>query len=963
MPAFEDMLPQDLPVLEQDLAEASEVERNLPAPAQETALVERMVHRPLPSAMLTRLGRWARLIVKLFFGHVLFERRSQDTLRDANESGTVVYVMKSHSRLDYLYFNHAFLEHGLPLARIANGVSLRPFRRFWSLLTRPFRRARLSPEKEMEALVRHGHSAFLFLERPKQSNDEALAYSQPYLYRLIRAQKRQDDPILVVPLLLVWEKRPEPHRASFLDDIFGTVQAPGFFRKFLHYFQTFWQSFLKFGQPMVQVSSAINLRNFLREYPNADSSDATELLRARLEDFIHRERHVILGPTSPSREDIHREVLHRPELVEHIQALAEAGEDEKALKKQARKQLYEISADTSLLMLKFFSAGLSYVWYRIYEGFEIDEEGLEEVRKAIKSSSVILVPSHKSHIDYLVLSYVFYHYGLMTPHIAAGVNLSFWPLGPIFRRAGAFFIRRSFRGEGLYPVVFQEYLIRLMEERYPIEFFIEGTRSRTGKLIKPKYGMLDMMIRAYAAGRLESVKFVPISVGYEKIIEERSYRRELLGEEKRRESLTDLLKTPKYLTSKKGRLYVEFDEPIDLGEYFAKYGIDRLEPDDEDLDALTVRLAHRIIFDINQITTVSPTALAAAVLLNTPARGVDRQRLLHEVGFLIHFLVRPGRKIRLSGALREALASREEEIDQVRRAAGGDPAPSLRFDPTAHPDALRARHVEAAMGAAVASVMERALGIFEAEGQVVIRQEEDEEFFSLHDEHRLDLAFYRNTLIQHFVPESLLATAILKFDGPRIALDALREETRFLSRLFKYEWIYEERAEFENVFSRTLQDFLENQWLSTEDDEDGTTWIIVAEPSTELTYFRRIVLTFLEAYAIAMNSLDLLQEGRQDKKDLIDHMLQRGRKGYLRGDVIFHESLSKPTFLNALRLLEDWGAVERQIESGRVRETTYFARSGEWPAERYWQLQQRIDGFVYRDWELRNQVSGRRGAP
>ena len=957
-PAYEEMLPDSLPVLQEELSEVSEVEDE--EESRESAeLASRLVDRPLPSAMVTRLGKLLRFLGNLLFAHVLFERRCIDDLRDADDRGTLVYLMESRSRLDYLYFNYAFLKFDLPLARFSNGVSLRPLRWLWSVITRPFRRPP-SRQTQMEALVRHGESAFLFLEKPRHDEQEALAYSQPYLYRLIRLQRRHPDPIYVSPLLLVWEKRPDPRRAGFLDEIFGTVQSPGFFRKFLHYFQTFWQSFLRFGQPMVQVSSAINLQDFLREYPDADSSDASELLRSRLEDFIRRERRVILGPTALAREAIHDEVLQRPELTEKIREVAEKEDvDEEKIRRRAKGQLQEISADPSLLMLKFFNATLSFVWYRIYDGFEIDEEGLEQVRQAARSSSVVLVPSHKSHIDYLVLSYVFYHYGMMTPHIAAGVNLSFWPLGSVFRRAGAFFIRRSFRGEDLYPVVFREYLIRLMEESYPIEFFIEGTRSRTGKLIKPKYGMLDMIVRAFAAGRLESVKLVPISVGYEKIIEERSYRRELLGEEKKGESITDLLKTPKFLTSKKGRLYVEFDDPIDLEDYFSRYAIDRLEPKEESLDALTVRLAHRIIYDINQITTVSPTALAATVLLTNPSRGLDRGRLLDEIGFLLHFLTQPNRKRRLSGALREALAARQPAIDAVIEARGGEPPVSLDLDSSPSHD-LADQSVESVMGHAVADVIDRALHIFEKEDQVLVRREDEEIFYSLEDEHRLELSYYRNTLIQHFVPEGLLATAILRFDEEAIPFDDLMEETRFLSRLFKYEWIYEERAEFENVFRRTLRYFASSGWVNIEEGDEGDKTITATSPAPELNYFRRMVLTFLEAYAIVAHLLDELQDGRLEKKAFVKKALKHGRKSYLRGDVIFYESLSKPTFLNALRLFEDWGALELSRESKAMRDTTYYALSEEWPAEKYWQLQRRIDAFVYRDWELRNRIVGHR---
>lgn len=955
-PAFEELLPSDLPILEEGLGESSEVELSPAARALEIDRARRLVARPPATAMLERASRLMRFIGQLLFAHVLFEKRSIESIRDANKRGTVVYVMKSESRLDFSYFNHAFLKHDLPLAKISNGPGLRPFRRFFGALLRWIRRQPYQPERDMQALVRQGESAMIFLEKPRQNQEEAHEFSQPFLFRLIRTQKEVAEPIFVIPLLLVWEKRPDPKRASFLDDIFGTVQSPGFFRKFIHYFQTFWQSFLRFGQPMVQVSTAIDLQGFLREYPHADSSDSSELLRSRLEEFIRQERHVIVGPTTQPREAIHRQVLLRPELVDTIKLIAEKeGIDEEVVRIRARKQLEEISADPSLLMLKFFSATLSFVWYRIYEGFEVDEEGLERVRQAARSSSIVLVPSHKSHIDYLVLSYLFYHYGLMCPHIAAGVNLSFWPMGPIFRRAGAFFIRRSFKGDDLYPVVFREYLIRLMEESYPIEFFIEGTRSRTGKLIKPKYGMLEMMVRAFASGRLESVKLVPISVGYEKIIEERSYRRELLGEEKQRESLAGLLKTPKFLTSKKGRLYVEFDEPIDLEDYFQRYSIDRLEPDEEELNNLTVRLAHRLIYDINKITTVSPSAVTALVLLNTPARGLERDQLLHEVGFVLHFLRSSEQKVRISGALREALAARSHGID-VLRDAQNNPSPTLYFDPTADRNDLEAQHVEALMGSAVGEVVDRALAIFEKEGQVQIREEGGSTFYALEEDHRLELAYYRNTMIQHFVPQGLLATAILSFDEKDIDLEALRKETRFLSRLFKYEWIYEERAEFDNVFSRTLQTFQDSNWVEFQTNEHGETRVSIVGEGLELSYFRRIVLTFLEAYAIVVSLLPQLQEGRIESRDFVRRAIEAGHKGYLRGQVLFYESISKPTFVNALKLLEDWEALSRESEPGRVRETIFYAAAPGWAPEDAYRLQKRIDNFVYRDWDLRNRI-------
>ncbi len=884
------LLPDQLPDIEQEskgLAEETDTDEDLPE------LMEAMRGHTLGSAMLRKVGFLLRFLSSFLFSHVLFEKRCRDNIRDAAERGPVVYVMQSRSLLDYLYFNEAFLEQDLPLADYANGITTAWLRGplVWlkSLFGGP---PGDRPERAVQALVMDDRPVFLFLEKPKNDPEENLEFSQKYLTRLLRAQRELEEPIYVLPLLLIWEKRPDPKRAGFVEDIFGTAQSPGYFRKFIGFFQTFWQSFLKLGQPTVQVSSGISLERFLNEYPEAGTSDASELLRSRLEEDFRRERHAILGPTGEPLEQFYREVIQRPELSDKIGEVAD-DEDipEGKVRERVREQLEEIAADPSLLVMKIFSSFLSLVWYRIYDGFEIDHEGLEQVREAARDSSVVLIPSHKSHIDYLVISYLFYQHGLTVPLVAAGANLNFWPLGPLFRRAGGFFLRRTFRGENLYPTVFREYLVRQMEQGYPIEFFIEGTRSRTGKLVKPKYGMLDMIVRAFASGRLESVKIVPISVGYEKVIEEGSFRRELLGAEKEEESLGQLLQTPKFLTSDYGRLYVQFSDPIDLEEYLTEHDLEPVvdETDREDeLRNLTVRLAHRVNFDINSVTVVTASGLVAAVLLNSPVRGTDRRRFLRSVGFLLNVLSRSQRQARLSNPLEEALAHR----DQVD---------------TEHLDAPSR---EAIMGRAVADVVDEAVGLFEDNDQVEIVERADGQFYSIPDEARLELSYYRNNIVHHFVAEALLAMAIHRFRSPAVDRAALREETLFLSRLFKYEWIYEERAEFDNVFERTLSFFDRCGWVSTEDDH-----VQIGGPfPVELHFFRRMILSFLESYAIVAGEVGEIDTETFERTAIVDRALERGKHDYLRGRILYHESISKPTFKNAVRLFEDWGLLERISE-------------------------------------------------
>lgn len=908
-------------------------------------LAEQLRQRPTSSAMLERFGRLLRFVSSLLFAHVVFDKRSTAALREVAERGTLVYVMQTRSLLDYLYFNYILLQRELPLAAYANGIRTSWLRGPTAWLKRLFRRGPSAPsEAQAEALVCGGDAIFLFLEKPRTEPQVNVAFSQRYLTRLVSAQRTLDRPIFVVPMLLVWEKRPDPRRASLLDDLFGTAQRPGFFRKLVSFFQTVWQSFLRLGRPMVQVSTTLNLRDFLDEYPNAGSADASELLREKVSEHLDRERHVVLGPAGEASGSLYRDMMQRPAITDAVKELAASEDvDEEVIRQRVRDQLEEIAAIPSMLMIKLMSSVLSFVWYRIYDGFEVDEEGLDRVREAAKSSSVVLIPSHKSHIDYLVLSFVFFRYGLIPPLIAAGINLSFWPLGPIFRHAGAFFLRRSFRGEQLYPIVFREYLVRQMEQGWPIEFFIEGTRSRTGKLVKPKYGMMDMVVRALAGGRLDSIKVVPISVSYEKIIEESSYRREVQGAEKRKESLTGLLKTPRFLTSKYGRLYVEFAEPIDLADYLEAYDIDRVRPDEDALDRLTVRLAHRINYDINQVTTVTPSSLAAMVLLNNTTRGVERGRFLEEIGFLLHFLNADDRSARLSRTLREALDDSQERIAEAL-AAQRAPALAGSSGPTEPAG-------ERLIADAVADVIDEALRLLRENEQLGEKRTEEARFYSVPEESRFELAFYRNTIIHHFVAEALLATALRSFSSQPVELKHLLEATRFLSRLFKYEWIYEERARFENVFHRTLAYFERSGWVSV-DRNEFRTLVEYPEPfPAELQFFRRLVLSFLEAYALVAEVLPSLHEQARERDDIVEEALKAGRRGYLGGKIIYYETISKPTFKNALRLFEDWHIVAR-VDTKKAGRYAYQL-SPDWGGPRSCRaLQTRLERFVYAESEL-----------
>ncbi len=173
----------------------------------------------------------------------------------------------------------------------------------------------------------------------------------------------------------------------------------------------------------------------------------------------------------------------------------------------------------------------------------INVNGGERVRQLAQDGhEIVYVPCHRSHMDYLLLSYVLYYQGLVPPHIAAGINLNFWPAGPIFRRLGAFFIRRTFKGNKLYSTVFREYLGELFTRGYSVEYFVEGGRSRTGRLLDPKTGTLSMTLQAMLRGGTRPITLVPIYIGYEHVMEVGTYAKELRGAAKEKEGFMQMVR-------------------------------------------------------------------------------------------------------------------------------------------------------------------------------------------------------------------------------------------------------------------------------------------------------------------------------------------------------------------------------------------------------------------------------------
>ncbi len=403
----------------------------------------------------------------------------------------------------------------------------------------------------------------------------------------------------------------------------------------------FLNSLVNGRHTMVQFSNSLSLRELADEGLGAERSlrKVSRILRVH----FRRVRSAAIGPDLSHRRTVVDAVLRSPTVRAAIdeQARKEKVGAHKALR-QARKFAYEIAANYSYAFVRVASFALTWFWNKIYDGVELQH--FRKFQELAPNYEIIYVPCHRSHIDYLLVSYFIYHNGLVPPHIAAGVNLNLPIVGRLVRKGGAFFLRRSFRSQKLYSAVFHEYLARILSNGTSIEYFIEGTRSRTGRLLQPKGGMLSMTVRSYLRTPVRPVMFQPIYVGYERLVEGASYTAELSGKKKKSESLGDLFKVFGVLRQKYGKVHVSFAKPVFLDDLLDQHhaewrnevaGAEQRPPW---LGALVDQLGQEIMTGINDAAHVNATNLLAVILLTTRKLAMGTEDLLIQLELYLDLL-------------------------------------------------------------------------------------------------------------------------------------------------------------------------------------------------------------------------------------------------------------------------------------------------------------------------------------
>ena len=440
------------------------------------------------------------------------------------------------------------------------------------------------------------------------------------LEALVALQHESDVAVTVVPLVRAYHQMTPDAPAA-------TMAARAYRLHPLHLLRktTNWARTARTGR--VKNCTPLVLSRWLEETPPGEIGSQAAALRLRLNGDIESERRACTGPPLPSNREVKRRVLADPVLNAYMQTYAlEQGVTREAVIGEARGQIDEIASDYRVGVARYFCRAVDYAFDRLVDEVEVDREGIRFLSECDNRSRIVLVCSHKSYLDPLLIGYTLFRSGLVPPQQAAGLNLNIWPIGWLLRHSGAFYLRRTFTGETLYKEVFCAYVRYLLAENYTSVVYIEGTRSRDGKQQKPKTGYLGILADSLRMGVCGDITLVPVYLGYDKVPEESAHVREMAGGRKVSESVKGFARIYKSINTRLGRAYVKFGTPMSMKALLDEHGLKG-----------TAEIATE---GINRVTPVTARSLASCALLAPGGDWVSAGELERAADELLRFCER-----------------------------------------------------------------------------------------------------------------------------------------------------------------------------------------------------------------------------------------------------------------------------------------------------------------------------------
>jgi glycerol-3-phosphate O-acyltransferase len=621
----------------------------------------------------------------------------------------------------------------------------------------------------------------------------------------------------------------------------------------------------------VRIGRPVNLKDVLASSDTDDIKHLARQIRNNLMEIYNYDKRSIIGPQIKTQQEMMEKVLYHKNVMDAIQQeINEKNASEKELRKKAYGYFREIAADFSIMYIRLFKATIDYLFKKIFSGIHYDVEDFKKIREASCKGPLILVPSHKSHMDYLIISCMFYQNKMIPPHIWSGSNLTFFPMGKIFRRSGAFFVRRTFKGLNLYAAVIKQYIKSLVNEGYTIEIFIEGGRSRTGKVIHPKMGTLKYLLEAVDEGYNRDLVFAPITVNYDRILEENSYLKELKGKEKTRETTSSFLKSSKLIKRKYGAVYMGFNEPFTLSEVREKF---LKEKDIKTTDNLIEELGYYIVRRINEAVIATPFAVITLALLSTTARGFTRDMLRKRIDIILSYLSKTDYKL----------------ADPLKDSANVDSVMDLVFESYAADDIISRTDLSG--------------------DSVHGKSVQSEELYVIDHEQRGRINFYKNSIIHMILPVCMISLAILSVAAKKKnAKSKIAAEFEMVRDTFSKDFVYQELIlDTEKVMDSVIS-YLTAEKIIRADKKD----ISFDDSGAEvLNFFGGMMQDYIESYLIVLNSIIDLSGKEISRKDLILEIRKTGTRMYHLSVIQCSESLSMINYNNTLDKLIETGILKQ----------------------------------------------------
>ena len=816
-----------------------------------------------------RIGGLPGLMLRRLYAGVQIDAHQEHMLGSLPPDAVVAFVSKHRSRIEYLLYHSRLSDAGLPFPSI--GFNYRVFLlqpliqnlrilashviHFWR-----HRRGRdpYTNGYYAEQLL-NGSGAFISLVQKREFIRRFVKLGPDPLRFLIDLQQQTDRPVVIIPMIMFYGRAPLPSQPTIVDLLFGPEQRPGLLRRLSTLIRKPEKTFVEISKPMW-------LKDILEQPGYAGRDLAIQALRLR-RDILHQanqQRRSITGPIKKTNLELKQDILTGERLQQFMTRYARRRDISlHKARQEAMNYLDELAARPTPMVVEFGRRLVSWLQNQLFDGISVNTERMAALKEASLNGPLIILPCHRSHLDSLLVSATLYDNHFSAPLIFAGKNMAFWPMGILFRRLGAFFVRRSFKGAFFYAMVLTEYIHWILKEGHHVLVFIEGTRSRSGKLMPPQAGMLAMLLHAVKAGACQDISLVPVCIGYDRVPEETAYLDEAEGGKKKPESFRQLIGARKLLKRRYGRIYVRFSQPLALSDMLAAKGTPIVDMTSKDVNRFSHTMGARVMHAIDSESVVTPHALTACALLATARPAVSRKQLSFAMDtFLAH------------------LNRRNAEL-----------ADTLQMDPTR------------AIDSALSDYMSRKL--IEA-AALAAESLESAGAYRIPTAKRAGLAYYKNNCINRFVPAAFTSLLILRKESFQFSAEALHDGYDFLADMFAGEFTFSPDNPHAFTVRKTVKAFIDDAVLMPHPTLPDT-YRLTASGYRKLALFAGLIRPFLESYWVALVYVKGLQPGKAKKKMDLKRVQATGMALYKKRRIECREGLLAPSLSKAVEYFNQAG--------------------------------------------------------